>query len=69
MLNLLTETPSVFVRIPEAKKPLGRPRSRWEDIKMDIKEIGLDGVVGVILLRIGNKRRALVNTATKLRAP
>jgi hypothetical protein len=30
---------------PEGKRPLGRPRRRWEDnIKIDIKEIGLDGI-------------------------
>jgi hypothetical protein len=29
---------------PEEKRPLGRPRRRWEDyIKMDLKEIGIDG--------------------------
>ena len=29
---------------PEGKRPLGRPRRRWEDIKMDLQEVG--GVVG-----------------------
>jgi hypothetical protein len=30
---------------PEGKRPLGRPRRRWEDgIRMDLKEIGLGGV-------------------------
>jgi hypothetical protein len=30
---------------PEGKRPLGRPRSRWVDnIKMDLREIGWDGV-------------------------
>jgi hypothetical protein len=29
---------------PEGKRPLGRPRRRWEDnIKMDLREIGIDG--------------------------
>jgi hypothetical protein len=29
---------------PEVKRPLGRPRRRWEDnIKMDLREIGIDG--------------------------
>jgi hypothetical protein len=29
---------------PEGKSPLGRPRRRWEDnIKMDLREIGIDG--------------------------
>jgi hypothetical protein len=30
---------------PEGKRPLGRPRRRWEDItKMDVREIGWDGM-------------------------
>jgi hypothetical protein len=35
----------VLVGKPEGKRPLGRPRCRWEDeIRMDLKEIGLVGV-------------------------
>jgi len=30
----------VLVGKPEGKRPLGRPRHRWEDIKMDIREVG-----------------------------
>jgi hypothetical protein len=34
----------VLVGRPEDKRPLGRPRRRWEDnIKMDLREIGVDG--------------------------
>jgi hypothetical protein len=34
----------VLVRRPEGKRPLGRPRRRWEhNIKMDLREIGIDG--------------------------
>jgi hypothetical protein len=34
----------VLVGRPEGKRPLGRPRRRWEDnIKMDIREMGIDG--------------------------
>ena len=33
----------VLVRKPEGKRPLGRPRRRWEDnIKMDLREVGCD---------------------------
>ena len=45
---------SVLVRKPEGKRPLGRPKRRWEDnIKMDLQEVG--GVMGTGLswLRIG----------------
>jgi hypothetical protein len=44
----------LLVREPEGKKPLGRPRRRWEDnIKMDVQQVG--GVVGTgwSWLRIG----------------
>jgi hypothetical protein len=35
----------LLVGRPEGKRPLGRPRRRWEDnIKMDLREIGIDGV-------------------------
>jgi hypothetical protein len=45
----------VFVRKPEGKRPLGRPRRRWEDgIRMDLREIGLRGVwIGFDCLRTG----------------
>jgi hypothetical protein len=36
----------VFVGKPEEKRPLGRPRCRWEDnIKMDLQEVGFGSVV------------------------
>jgi hypothetical protein len=41
---------------PEGRRPLGRPRRRWVDnIEMDLREIGWDGVVwtGSIWLRVG----------------
>ena len=34
----------VLVEKPEGKRPLGRPRHRWEDnIKMDLQEVGCGG--------------------------
>jgi hypothetical protein len=34
----------VFIARPEGKRPLGKPRRKWEDnIKMDLREIGIDG--------------------------
>jgi hypothetical protein len=34
----------VLVEKPEGRRPLGRPRRRWEDnIKMDLRETGIDG--------------------------
>jgi hypothetical protein len=45
----------VLVGLPEGKRPLGRPRRRWEDgIRMDLGEIGLGGVwIGFDWLRTG----------------
>ena len=39
---------------PTGRRPLGRPRRRWEDnIRMDLEEIGINGGIGLIRLRIG----------------
>jgi len=41
-----------FCRKPEGKRPLGRPRRRWEsNIKMDLREIGIDGANLIRLAR------------------
>jgi len=46
---------SVLVGKPQGKRPLGRPRHRWEDnIKIDLQEVGCVGVwTGSRWLRIG----------------
>jgi hypothetical protein len=50
----------VLVGKPEGKRPLGRPRRRWEDnIMMDLREIGIIGVTGFGWLRIGSSVRLL----------
>ena len=44
----------VLVEKPEGKRPLGRPRRRWEDnIKMDLQGVGCEGITGSSWLRIG----------------
>jgi hypothetical protein len=44
----------VLVEKPEGKRPLGRPRHRWEDnIKLDLQEVGRDVETGWSWLRIG----------------
>jgi hypothetical protein len=44
----------VLVGKPEGKRPLGRPRRRWEDgVRMDVREIGLGVWIGFDWLRIG----------------
>jgi hypothetical protein len=45
----------VLVGRPEVRRPLGRPRRRWEDdIKLDIREMGIDGGTGFSWLRVGS---------------
>jgi hypothetical protein len=47
----------------EGKRPLGRPRRRWVDnIKMDLREIGWDGIEWIDLAQNRDQWRALVNT-------
>jgi hypothetical protein len=53
----------VLVGRPEGKRPLGRPRRRWEDnIKMDLREIGIDGANWIRLAQDRVQWRAFVNT-------
>jgi hypothetical protein len=60
----------VLVGRPEGKKPLGRPRRRWEDnIKMDLKEIGIDGANWIRLAQDRVQRQVFVNTVTNLQVP
>jgi hypothetical protein len=60
----------ILVGKPEGKRPLGRPRRRWEDnIKMDLGEIGWDGRDWIELAQDRDQWRALVNTVMKLRVP
>jgi hypothetical protein len=44
----------ILVGRPDGRRPLGRPRRRWEDnIKMDLQEVGCGAWTGLIWLRIG----------------
>jgi hypothetical protein len=53
---------------PQGKRPLGRPRRRWEDgIRMDLREIGLESVDWIQLAQDKDRWRALVNTVMNLR--
>jgi hypothetical protein len=52
----------ILVGKPEGKRPLGRPRCRWVDnIKMDLREIGWDGMDWVSLTQDRDQWRALLN--------
>jgi hypothetical protein len=52
---------------PEEKRPLGRPRRRWNNIKMDLRELGWDGMDWIDLVQDRDQWRALVNTIMNLR--
>jgi hypothetical protein len=54
----------------EGKRPLGRPRRRWEDnIKMDLRETGIDGANWIRLAQDRVQWWGFVNTLMNLRVP
>ncbi|KAJ4434738.1 hypothetical protein ANN_23306 [Periplaneta americana] len=58
----------VLVGRPEGKRPLGRPRRRWEDnVKMDLREVGYDGRDWINLAQDRDQWRAYVREAMNLR--
>ena len=58
----------VLVRKHEGKKPLGRPRRRWEDnIKMDLQEVGGGCGDWMDLAQYRDRWRALVSTVMNIR--
>jgi hypothetical protein len=60
----------ILVGKPEGKRPLGRPRLRWEDnTRMDLREIGWGGMDLTDLAQDRDQWRALVNTILNLRVP
>jgi hypothetical protein len=60
----------VLVGRPEGKRPLGRPRRRWEDnIQIDLREIGIDEANWIRLALERVRWRAFVHTVMNLRVP
>jgi hypothetical protein len=54
----------------EGRRPLGRPRHRWEDnIKMDLREVGWGGMDWISLAQDRDRWRALVNAVMNLPVP
>jgi hypothetical protein len=60
----------VLVGRPEGKRPLERPRRRWEDnIKLDLREIEVDEAKWIQLAQNRAQWRDFVNTVMNLRVP
>jgi hypothetical protein len=60
----------ILVGRPEGRRPLGRPRCRWEDnIKMDLQEVGCGGMDWIEVAQDRDRWRAVVNAVMNLRVP
>jgi len=60
----------VLMGRPEGKRPLGRPRRRWEDnIKVDLQEVGCGSMDWIELARDRDRLRTLVTAIVNLRVP
>jgi hypothetical protein len=61
---------SILVGKPAGKRPLGKPRHRWEDnIRMDLGEIGWEVMYWMHLAQDGDQRWALVNMVMNIQVP
>jgi hypothetical protein len=60
----------ILVGKPEGKRPLGRPRRRWVgNIKMDLRDIGWDGVDWIDMAQDMDQWRVLVNVVLNVLVP
>jgi len=60
----------VLVGKPEGRRPLGRPRRRWEDnIRMDLRKVGCECVEWMELAQDRDRCCALVSAVMNLRVP
>ena len=60
----------VLVEKPEGKRPVRRPWHRWKDnIKMDLREVGCEGMDWIGLTQYRDRWRALVSMVRNLRVP
>jgi hypothetical protein len=55
---------------PKGRRPVGSPRRRWEDnIKMDLQEVGWEGMDWIDMAQDRDRWRAVVNAVMNLRVP
>jgi hypothetical protein len=59
----------VLVGKPEGNRPLGRPRRRWEDIRMDLQEVKCGCVDWIGLVQDRDRWRALVSAVMNIWIP
>jgi len=60
----------VLVEKPEGRRPLGKPRHRWEDNnKIDLQEVGCGGMDWIELAQVTDRWQALVNAVMNVRVP
>ena len=69
-MELSKNTYRILVGKPKRKRPLGRPRRRWEDnIKMDLREVGCDPGEWIDFAEDRDQWRAYVRAVNNLRVP
>ena len=59
----------ILVGKPEGRRPLGRPRRRWVDIRMDLREVGCGYMDWIGLAQDRDRWRTLVIAVMNLRVP
>jgi len=59
----------VWIGKPEGKRPLGRSRLRWDNIKMDLQEVGYGGMNWIELAQDRDRSRAIVTVVMNLWVP
>jgi hypothetical protein len=70
MHEVMRNVYKIVVRKPEGKRPLGRPRCRWEDnIRMDIRKMGWEDVNWIHLAQDRDQWQTVMNTLMNIWVP